>query len=170
MTPSEYFRELVEPTIAEFEANPASVRHAYAACVFAYHFADAVAVHLTPDRNPGRIKNELAKVRNDLTTLAKEFRTVEGVATMAKHIEVMNEKMPVRPKTEDTHVSLGEKGIWTDAASNIAPWTDATGTVGDWHDGAVKTRDKNGNPVDMRDCVQATRRAIERYLAREGLP
>jgi hypothetical protein len=58
MTPSEYFRELVEPTIAEFEANPASVRHAYAACVFAYHFADAVHVHT--GRSKTQVRKELA--------------------------------------------------------------------------------------------------------------
>ena len=56
MTPSEYFHELIEPTIAEFEAKPASVRHAYATCVFVYHFADVVAVHArgTPEENSGQ--------------------------------------------------------------------------------------------------------------------
>jgi hypothetical protein len=44
MTPATYFRELVEPAIEEFEAEPISIRHAYTACMFAYHFADAVHV------------------------------------------------------------------------------------------------------------------------------
>jgi hypothetical protein len=85
---------------------------------------------------------------------------------VAKHLEAA--RTTVRPRVEDTHVGLGEKGIWTDAAGNVGTWTDAAGAVGDWHDGAVKTKDEHGNPVDVRDCVRATRRAIERYLAREG--
>jgi hypothetical protein len=110
MTPAEYFHELVEPTIAEFEANPASVRHAYAACMFAYHFADAVAVHA------GRSKSQ---VRKELAALATEFWTVEGIATVAKHLEATT--TPVKPRIGDTHLgqaaAFASGAYWASGAS-----------------------------------------------------
>jgi hypothetical protein len=151
MTPAEYFRELVEPTIAEFEANPASVRHAYAACVFAYHFADVVAVHT------GRSKTQ---VRKELAGIAAEFWTVEGVATVAKHLEAT--RTTVRPKAEDTH--LGQAAAFADGAY----WADGSS----WADMpiVVRTRSDAGYPVDVLHCIGVTRRAIATYLAQEGLP
>jgi hypothetical protein len=151
MTPSEYFRELVEPTIAEFAANPASVRHAYAACVFVYHFADVVAVHT------GRSKTQ---VRREIAGIAAEFWTVEGVATVVKHLEAT--RTTVRPKAEDTH--LGQAAAFSDGAywSDGSSWAEMP-TV-------VRTRDDAGHPVDVLHCIRAIKQALATYLAREGLP
>ena len=38
-----YLCDFVEPTIAEFEKNPASVRHAFVACVVTFHAVDYLA-------------------------------------------------------------------------------------------------------------------------------
>lgn len=40
MEVSRYVSEMVEPTIADFEYNPTSVRHAFLACVPAFHTID----------------------------------------------------------------------------------------------------------------------------------
>ena len=77
MKPSEYFRALVEPTILEFESDPTNIRRAYAACLFTYHFADAVAVYL------GR---KVSEIEDDLTKVAPEFRLVRAIANMSKHV------------------------------------------------------------------------------------
>jgi hypothetical protein len=151
VTPSEYFRELVEPTIAEFEANPTSVRRAYAACVFAYHFADTVHVHT------GRSKTQ---VRKELAALAAEFWTVEGVATVAKHLEAA--RTTVKPKVEDTH--LGQAAAFASGAywASGASWAGMP-TV-------VRTRNDTGHPVDVLHCIRATKQALATYLAQERLP
>src|SRR5712691_4497483 len=39
----QYLNDFVEPTIADFENNPASVRHAFLACVVTFHSADYLA-------------------------------------------------------------------------------------------------------------------------------
>jgi hypothetical protein len=162
LTPSTYFRELVEPAVADFEANQISVRLAYTACMFAYHFADAVAAHRHPGGDRGRIRNELGKVRGDLADLSAWFRTVEGIATVAKHVEVMDEKMPVKPKIEDTH--LGQAAAFASGQY----WASGASCAG--RPTVVRTRDDAGRPVDVLHCVRDVRRAIETYLDRERLP
>jgi hypothetical protein len=166
VTPSEYFRELVEPTIAEFEVNPASVRHAYAACMFAYHFADAVAIHMVSTGAAAGIRDELGRIRGELAALTPCFRMVEGIAAVAKHLEAT--RTPVRPKVEDTHIG-SEVALWTDDKGNVALWTDSEGNVALWEAAVVCTRDEHGNPINIRDCMRQTGEAIENYLAREKL-
>jgi hypothetical protein len=150
MTPAAYFDEMVAPTIAEFMDTPADIRRAYAACMFAWHFADAVH----KDRG-----EPLADVRKGIAAQVKfdrAYRTVADVANMAKHLKVTRPKLPYTLKTEDTHVgraaAFSDGTRWSDGTS----WTDA--------DDVVCTRDDQGNLVDVRWCVVEARRAIVAYL------
>ena len=61
--PADYFREIVEPTIGEFIAEPKDVRRAYLACVVTFHFADAAAVHTK--RKPHQVEDELKGLAPD---------------------------------------------------------------------------------------------------------
>jgi hypothetical protein len=161
MHPRDYLRELVEPAIKEFEAEPDNVRRAYTACLFAYHFADAVAVHGKPKDKAERDRY-LASIREELASSAPSFRTVEGIANMMKHVELDRGK--VRPKMSDTHVSHEER-LWVDAAGNVRPWLDASGTPRPWlGPPEVMTRDSQGNRVNLRRCIQEVRLAITAYL------
>jgi hypothetical protein len=40
---TKYLDEIAEPTVAEFEKNPTSVRHAFLACVALFHTVDYLA-------------------------------------------------------------------------------------------------------------------------------
>ena len=151
MTPSEYFHELVEPTIAEFESNPTSKRHAYAACVFAFHFADAAAAHA---------KRKQHEIVADLTNRTHAFPLVRDIANLSKHLELDptrpgNKGRPL-PKITDTHVGPS------------AAFTDGTilddGTSFDDAVDVVRTKDGTGQYVDVLWCVREVRRAIETYL------
>lgn len=159
MRPAQYLDELVLPAIADFEAAPDSIRHAYAACMFAWHFADAVKV----DRGEclEEIRKAIEACAADAASLSaagrNPVRIIEGVATLAKHLEVTRHKRAFRPTSQDTHV--GNEAAFTDGTY----WSDGTS----WSDArpVVRTRDESGNPIDMRWCVRETRCAIEAYLA-----
>jgi hypothetical protein len=144
-----YFREFVEPAIEEFAAEPTSIRHAYAACLFAYHFADAVHV---ARREP---KDGIRKAIAALAKPEEAFWVVAGIVTLAKHLEVT--RLPVKPKLEDLPIGLEA------AFSDGTHWSDGTS----WSDAeeVVMVRDDQGNLVDVRECLLETYSAIEAYLA-----
>lgn len=149
MKPSAYFRELVEPALADFEANPTSIRHAYAACLFAWHFADAV--HMDRGETKSSIKQGIAAHTNP----ERAYWTVGGIATLAKHLEVT--RLPVKPKPDGTHV--GPEAAFADGRyiDKERSWTKAEEVVRTWDD--------QGNAVDIRWCLREACRAIAAYLA-----
>lgn len=78
MTPAQYLRDIVMPTVAEFEAKPADVRRAMLACTICYHTVDAIA----RDR---RIKDEKV-VYDELVGRCPEMATLKAVSLMTKHV------------------------------------------------------------------------------------
>jgi hypothetical protein len=66
---------VVEPTIEEFQTNPHSVRHAFLACVAAFHCVYYLAY---PDK-PSALRGELSK-------RSAAFRTIDDVAHAFKHV------------------------------------------------------------------------------------
>jgi hypothetical protein len=150
MHPRDYFHDLIEPTLAEFEAEPTNIRRGYSACLFTYHFADAAAAHT------GRKQFEIVK---ELAKIAPVYEVVQGIANMAKHIELTRGK--VQPRIADTHT--GSEAAFTDGTF----WDDGTS----WTDSeeVVRTRDSRGHPIDVRWCVREARQAIEVYLGRPDM-
>jgi hypothetical protein len=69
-----YVIDFVDPTIDDFAKNPTSVRHAFLACVAAFHGVDYLA---WPD-DPGKLRSHL---RRD-----EDFRIVDDVAHAFKHV------------------------------------------------------------------------------------
>jgi hypothetical protein len=159
MKPAEHFREMVEPTIAEFEAIPTSVRHAYLACIVAYHFADTVGVY-----TGRKTLAELKKIREELADFTPAFWVVEGIANMAKHIELTRPHR-VHTKIVDTHVGL--EAAFPDGTFLL----DDDGSSTSWKDSpdVVRTIDNHGRPVSLLWCVREVRRAIETYLTRPDM-
>jgi len=70
-----YLDEIVGPPVADFEKNPTSVRHAFLACVAAYHSVD----YLTFPKKP---RGE----RQELGTASADFKLVDDVAHAFKHV------------------------------------------------------------------------------------
>jgi hypothetical protein len=79
-----YFEQIVDPTIADFEANPRSVRHAFLASVAVFHSIDYL------------FENSHAK-RIELCKQSVDFANVDRVAHAFKHVETGNENDQHRP-------------------------------------------------------------------------
>ncbi len=79
-----YLKGTVEPTFLDFQQNPNSARHAYQACVAAYHAVDRV----TYPKKPGNLRSKWRKK-------SFEFRIVDMVAHKYKHVVSDDEKEPI---------------------------------------------------------------------------
>ncbi|HEY8162035.1 MAG TPA: hypothetical protein VIF34_07190 [Methylocystis sp.] len=73
-----FLAEIVDPTIRDFESNPASVRHAFLACLTTFHALD---------RFEGK-RNLRKSFRDELP----EFAVVDRVAHAFKHVGTGNHK------------------------------------------------------------------------------
>lgn len=71
-----YLDEIVVPTIADFEANPMSTRHAFLACVTVAHAVDYLAHPAKPAARRGQFKKA-----------SRAFRIVDDIAHAFKHVE-----------------------------------------------------------------------------------
>jgi hypothetical protein len=80
-----YLQKFVEPTFEEFKRNPQSERHAFLACVAAYHAVDRV----TYPKRPGNLKDKWRKE-------CPQFAVVDMVAHHFKHVRSEDEKAPHR--------------------------------------------------------------------------
>ncbi len=84
-----YLKEIVEPTFDDFKRNPRSVRHAFLACVAAYHSIDRVTY-----------PKSHANLRKSWKKNSVEFTIVDMVAHHFKHV-----------KSDDERVRLARPGI-----------------------------------------------------------
>ena len=80
---AKYLEEFVEPTIRDFEKNPASVRHAFLACVVVFHAVDYRA-------HP----KKASTLRQKWKGQSKVFAVVDDVAHAFKHVVSGNRKNP----------------------------------------------------------------------------
>jgi hypothetical protein len=101
----QYLDLIVEPTFKDFERNPSSVRHAYLACVAAYHAVDRAA----HPSHPGNLKK---KWRDE----SFEFVIVDMVAHHFKHVISDDEKAP----TPSGNIPLSTL-VFGDGTLNSAP-------------------------------------------------
>jgi hypothetical protein len=79
-----YLENFVKPTIAEFELNPTSIRHAFIACVVTFHAVDYLAFP-----KPARTLRQEWKRKSDA------FRIVDDVAHAFKHVRSGNPAVAV---------------------------------------------------------------------------
>jgi hypothetical protein len=71
-----YFEQIVDPTIADFEANPTSIRHASLAAVVVFHAIDYLGA-----------KSHRKKFREDNA----DFALVDRIAHAFKHVKAWAE-------------------------------------------------------------------------------
>jgi hypothetical protein len=79
----QYIKNIVEPTYAEFQSNPLSTRHAFLACVAAFHCVDR-AVY---PKSPGNLRKEWRE-------RSIEFAIVDMIAHKLEHVVSDDEKGP----------------------------------------------------------------------------
>jgi hypothetical protein len=77
----EYLELIVEPTVADYRANPTSARHAFLTCVAIYHAIDRVSY----PRSPGNLKKKWREQ-------SLEFLIVDMVAHHFKHVRSSDER------------------------------------------------------------------------------
>jgi hypothetical protein len=90
-----YLDGIVEPTIDDFRSNPASVRHAFLACVAVFHSIDYLAF---PRSGRG--------LRQELGNKSPDFKLVDDVAHAFKHVVAGNPNEP-RLKAEQVIMRTG---------------------------------------------------------------
>ena len=146
MTATDYVISIVDPTSAEFEVEPASVRRAYQACAATWHFADCVKEATLL---------ELHKIRVDLEAKCGTFNMIGDLANLSKHFRLDPRPNRVLITLSDIHV--GPAAAFTDGSY----WSDGTA----WTDSPDVVRAaKGGQPVDVLHFVRLARAAIRQFL------
>jgi hypothetical protein len=74
----QYLDEIIDPTIADLQANPTSRRHAFLACVVTFHAIDYLAYS-------GEMSNS-RNFREKFRKASPEFAVVDRVAHAFKHV------------------------------------------------------------------------------------
>ena len=97
----QYLDEMVEPTIKDFEENPTSVRHAFLACVAAFHAIDYLAY---PRKRPAALRQEFGR-------RSREFQIVDEVAHAFKHVAVGTRANPTLKAAEVISRPPGRLGV-----------------------------------------------------------
>ena len=109
-----YLDQMVEPTIVDFEQNPTSMRHAFLACVAAFHAIDCLAY---PKKRSATLRQ---KFRKD----SAEFATVDDVAHSFKHVVTGDRRKPRltpnRLSRARRHIMVGPSGIYPIGATPLA--------------------------------------------------
>jgi hypothetical protein len=109
-----YLEEIVEPTVQEFEAHPASKRHAFLACVAVFHAIDYRAY-----------PKKAASVIEEYRGASADFLLVDRVAHAFKH--VVGRRASTSLNVKD--VISRPPAYWGVAAWGLSRWNDPVGGV-----------------------------------------
>jgi hypothetical protein len=120
----EYIETIVEPTIKDFEEHPTSRRHAFLACVAAFHSIDYLAY---PTERPSQLRQEWRKQ-------SPHFKIVDEVAHVFKHVTTGNRAKPDLHFKEVISRPPAMAGV---AQCGISQCVDATGGVTLFNDRSI---------------------------------
>jgi len=126
----QYLTLIVEPTFDDFARNPRSLRHAYLACVAAYHAVDRAAF----PKSPGNLKKQW---RGECI----EFLIVDMVAHKFKHVISDDEKSP----TKKGHIPLSSL-VFGRGTLNSSPFNTRA-----FNEGGIELRNLY---FVIRDCIK----------------
>src|SRR5664280_2984354 len=110
--------EIVDPTIADCEANPTSRRHAFLACAALFHTIDYLQY---PDRD--------GNLRKRLRDESADFSSVDRVAHAFKHVASGHPNDPSNAPLSADDVIPRPPAIWGQMVWDLSRWDDATGGV-----------------------------------------
>ena len=110
-----YFEQIVDPTIAEFEAKPTSVRHAFLAAVVVFHAIDYLGA--------GRYRKKFRESSAD-------FAMVDRLAHAFKHVQTGHAADPnVQPLTAEAVIARPPAYYNVSGAWGLSRWGDPVGGV-----------------------------------------
>lgn len=117
MTPDEYMREIVEPTIKDMVANRSSRRHAFIACVVTFHTVDYLAG-----------KRRKAILRAEYRRQSSAFAAIDRIAHAAKRKQSGDRRSPLRVENARARPSavFGESTFGTNAFGDVGGATDGS--------------------------------------------
>jgi hypothetical protein len=113
-----YLFEIVVPTMEDYEKNRTSVRHAFLACVAAFHAVDYFATDTI----------SATTLRQQMRQESPSFRTIDRVAHAFKHATTGHPSSPIQPLTADDVISR-PAATWDEAIWNVSDWGDFFGGV-----------------------------------------
>jgi len=114
----QFLDEVVEPTIADFEANPTSTRHMFLACVATFHSVD----YLAHPRKP-------QSLRQKFNEQSPDFALVDRIAHAFKHVVSGHENSPQKPPLKATEVIARPPAYWGTMVWDLSRWDDSIGGV-----------------------------------------
>ncbi|HCL65149.1 MAG TPA: hypothetical protein DIC56_09980 [Rhizobium sp.] len=140
MTPKEYMKEILLPTLSEYEEDTQSRRRAYLACIVVYHLSDYL--------KKAGADNPAKKMCNQCTTA---WNVVHAVAIGAKHRDNAENKNPLK-------FTAGSDAYRPPARAGLLEcgWS----ILGD-HEGSIVIDASEDNL--MADVLQALRGVLRQY-------
>jgi hypothetical protein len=137
-----YFEQIVDPTIADFEANPTSVRHAFLAAVAVFHTIDYLGT--------GRFRKKFRE--------HADFASVDRIAHAFKHVQTGHPADPNLQPLSSEGVIMRPPAAWDSGAWDLSSWDDTTGGV---------TLDSE-RAVDMLSAIKGAAQFVRQQV--EGWP
>jgi hypothetical protein len=114
-----YLDEVVDPTIAELERDPTSVRRAFLACVAAFHAIDYLAY-----------PRKSAAQREIFRRECKSFAIVDRVAHAFKHVKAGDPKSSTNRPLLAQNVISRPGALWAEGFTwDLSRWDDPIGGV-----------------------------------------
>lgn len=143
--PALFIKNIVEPTLRRFEAEPTSLELAFATCIFISHVADVIKEHTGEALNSAR--GRIAAYNN-------EFAVLSAFAIAAKHVKV----------TDKRYADF--MGLHFDDAeiASAAAFSDGTyfsdGTSFAEHPDTVRIQTPDGRYHDLLFCAQSVVKSL----------
>jgi hypothetical protein len=117
-----YLEQIVDPTIAEFDKNPYSRRHAFLACLVTFHTID----YIEPREPQKRSAREAFRKESDA------FAVIDRVAHAFKHVKTGHSKSEYNRPLRVEHVYSRPPAITGVMRTGISRLGDTTGGVALW--------------------------------------
>ncbi len=129
MDARDYIRDIVEPTIADFDANPTSVRHAFQACVAIFHCVDYMSAGQSN-----------AKLREKFRRECPAFAQIDRIANAFKHGQTGHKQSKIIKPLRTEDVIQRPPAYWDVGVWDLSRWDDVTGGVTDRSDVRIDVR------------------------------
>jgi hypothetical protein len=114
-----YADEIVEPTTAEFEADPLSTRRAFLACVVTFHMIDYIVRPAEPGARREAFRRE-----------SEAFATVDRVAHAMKHVSTGHPRKHLHQPLSAEQVIQRPPAYWdVSGAWDLSRWDDPIGGI-----------------------------------------
>lgn len=143
--PALFIKNIVEPTLRRFEAEPTSLELAFATCIFISHVPDVIKEHTG---------ETLYSVRKQITANNSDFAVLSAFAIAAKHVKVTDLRY-----TEFMGLHLDDAEVASGAAHSDGSYFD-DGTSYDDIPDTIRIQTPDGKYHDLLFCAQSVFRSL----------